>query len=351
MSEPRKICFLIPNLSDGGAQRQCAAIASALAIDPRVDFTLITLGTGVHFDEVTIPDDRLHVRQFRNFGDPRAIIWVTRTLRSLQPEVIVSWLHPADIISSIASKLSGTRWVLSERDSAYPPALKYRIRRTVGRHADGIVANSVKGADYWRKAKTRAPVTTIPNVVLAPVAKTATTVKEARALCIGRLEPQKNVAQVIDIFAEAQSVTRSATLKIVGTGSTHSALLADIHRRQLTNSIKISPFTKDVIAQYKSSRVLVSASQHEGMPNVLMEAVAMGLLPVVSRIPEHTAILGPDYRYYIDLDDTDSSNALVLERAFAERNVENHLQYARNILTSLNIDTIKDLYVDFLTNL
>ena len=58
-----------------------------------------------------------------------------------------------------------------------------------------------------------------------------------------------------------------------------------IAENRLEDRIKIHPFTKEIHTYYREATVYVLASRWEGMPLVLMEAMAYGLPVVASDIP------------------------------------------------------------------
>jgi len=58
-----------------------------------------------------------------------------------------------------------------------------------------------------------------------------------------------------------------------------------IAENRLEDRIKIYPFTKEIHTYYREATVYVLASRWEGMPLVLMEAMAYGLPVVASDIP------------------------------------------------------------------
>ena len=116
-----RVCFFIPSLDGGGAQRQCIALVNALQHTPGVEVHLILLGPGVHDDSLDVSRLRLHRIEVRNFASPFALAFVVRTLRRVRPDLLISWLHPADIWSYAATRVvRGVPWVMTERDFRLP---------------------------------------------------------------------------------------------------------------------------------------------------------------------------------------------------------------------------------------
>ncbi len=67
----------------------------------------------------------------------------------------------------------------------------------------------------------------------------------------------------------------------------------------------------DALALIARSRLLSISSRHEGGPNVLTEALALGTPIVASRIPGNVGILGNDYAGYFDVEDTEALSELL----------------------------------------
>ena len=72
---------------------------------------------------------------------------VVSLTRHLQPDVVHTWLAHMDIIGGSAARLVRVPWVMSERSAelSYPRSAISTIRRTIGKSADLIVANSAGG--------------------------------------------------------------------------------------------------------------------------------------------------------------------------------------------------------------
>ena len=315
-----RVCFFIPSLGDGGAQRQCIALLNELQHVQGIELHLIVLAAGEHERSLDVSSLKLHRTEVRNFASFKALLFVVRTLRRERPDLLVSWLHPADILAYLATRIvRGVRWVMTERDSAYPDELIYNVRKRTGHSADIIIANSRQGQAMWKSIAPSSRVLQIPNISLVrPAIQENHDGRSASAQCIfvGRLEPQKNVRMLAEAFAHFATGEASARLIVVGRGSEANSMREVLQRHSLEQRADFVGFRHDVPELMARSRVLLSLSRHEGMPNVVMEAVATGLLVVVSNIPEHRALLGDDYPYFVDLDSPSAEAAAIIDKAW-----------------------------------
>ncbi|KUR73694.1 hypothetical protein AQZ52_01625 [Novosphingobium fuchskuhlense] len=346
---PTKVTFLIPGFADGGAQRQCILLLNALRNDPDLELRLIHFYDGVHFE--LLNREGLAIQRFDSTSnyDPRNLLRVWRALHRDRPDVLMTWLHACDVYGYVLRKtLPRVAWLMTERDSAYPNELRYNLRRRLGCHADTIIANSEKGAAYWRSNGARCEVRTVSNIV--PVMGTGATSLpvQPRIVTVGRLEPQKNPATVAAAFTLLARDNPALDFAVIGAGTEETALRSIIARAGCEERIAFLGFRKDVPDQLSRSTVVVSMSHNEGMPNVLLETVAAGRLAIVSDIPEHRALYGPDYPYYVaDRMDPAAVAATVTKALKAPDNTA-LLDHARRRMEAMTPQVVAQAYKDII---
>lgn len=102
-------------------------------------------------------------------------------------------------------------------------------------------------------------------------------------LCIGRLCPQKGQLTLIEAFAAVARELPEAKLVLAGDGEMRPEVEAAIRRFDLGRAVEITGWVDEasVRERLRSCRVMVLASFAEGLPVVLMEALAMRR-PVIS---------------------------------------------------------------------
>jgi glycosyltransferase involved in cell wall biosynthesis len=348
-----KVCFFIPSLDGGGAQRQCIALVNTLQHTSEVEVHLVLLGPGVHDDSLDVSGLRLHRIEVRNFASPFALAFVVRTLRRVRPDLLISWLHPADLLSYAATRVvRGLPWVMTERCSDYTDRPAYNVRKRVGRRAPAaIIANSEAGKQFWESLDPRPPVQMIPNMVIDGEVHAEAGVDRSKlvnCLFVGRLDPEKNVGAMTSAFVRLTAERPEARLVVAGVGG-HAAEVGRIAERGgVASRVELLGFRKDVPTLMSRARVMLSFSLHEGMPNVVMEAVGAGLPAVVSDIPEHRALLGEDYPFYVRLDSTAEEAAVVVAQAwdYGLTDDEQIYAHARETLATMTPERIGRAYID-----
>lgn len=296
-SRPARIAIFVPSLRGGGAERVAVDLANRLAIAGlRVDLLLVNREGPYEAElraEVNVID----------FGKSRAALCMlplVRYLRRSGPEALLTFLNHVNIIAIIAKTLSrvNTRLVVSERNSLvrFAQGGLNRVLRSLSAilypMADGIIAVS----DDMRMELIRelglAPdkVVAIPNPVdtqrirqLAQEAPLHAWLQDPTVpviLAVGRLCEQKNYLILLEAFRRVLE-TRSARLVVLGDGPLRSVLGQKAEALGIKERVDFVGFQSNPFGWMARARLLVSASRHEGFPNVLVQAMACGL-PVVS---------------------------------------------------------------------
>lgn len=98
---------------------------------------------------------------------------------------------------------------------------------------------------------------------------------------VGRLERQKRFDLLIDAFARLQGEGPRRVLCIAGDGPLRHELLSQVERLGISDRCRFLGHVKDVRRFYPALDVFVQSSEYEGTPNVVLEAMAMGI-PVVA---------------------------------------------------------------------
>lgn len=108
-----------------------------------------------------------------------------------------------------------------------------------------------------------------------------------RLLFVGRLEPEKGLPVLIRCVALLKAESKRVHLDIVGSGVEEGSLHKLIHDVGVTEDVTFHgyvPYGKSLFAHYHEADVFVLPSLSEGVPTVLLEAMAFGLPIIVSRV-------------------------------------------------------------------
>lgn len=111
-------------------------------------------------------------------------------------------------------------------------------------------------------------------------------------LFIGRLQYQKDPLTVLRGFAQASADCPSMHLHFVGQGQLEDVVCAEIEKLRIADRITRTKYHGQPHELYQSADCYVSASRYEGMPLVVLEALASDLPLTLTDCPGHERFLG-----------------------------------------------------------
>jgi glycosyltransferase involved in cell wall biosynthesis len=167
-------------------------------------------------------------------------------------------------------------------------ALSYSVTTVRGRLArflavrlaSQIVVLTESDVDaYNRLYSPTGRVICIPNIVKIP--QTKKTKRKNEVLAVGRLMPQKGFDLLLKAWTEVCTQIPDWTLCIVGEGPLRDVLVKQTANLGITNRIRFEPFSDVPFDLYAQCGIFVLSSRFEGLPYVLIEAMACGT-PCVS---------------------------------------------------------------------
>lgn len=284
----RTILFYINAIHDGGAERVILQIAKHFALyGNRV--ILVTSFVDKNF-EYPVPKmvERLSIEQeeirqgkfARNFS---RIMALRAICKREKPDVLVSFMCEPNFRALLATIGLPVKNIVSVRND---PNKEYRgkVGRFVGKYimpmADGCVFQT-EDAKAWFCKDLQNRSVIIPNAVKEEFFVTQRTPIKHRIVNCGRLSAQKNHKLLIEAFAKIADKILDAELHIYGEGVLHDTLQKLINELNLTNRVFLKGQSSNVPVVLSKADVFVLSSDYEGMPNALMEALAVGV-PCIS---------------------------------------------------------------------
>lgn len=140
-----------------------------------------------------------------------------------------------------------------------------------------------------------------------------------KCLTVGRLNEQKKIHRLIDVFSRLQHLNPNITLEIIGDGPERKALQTQAQNaRILDRTVFFRGWIQrqNLIQNYKNADVLLLSSDYEGMPNVVLEAMASSLAIVATEAPGTVELVHSDQNgYLIDKNQLQDFDAKLTELA------------------------------------
>lgn len=294
--EPTRIAFCITDLDVGGAERMFVELITRLdrqRWEPRV-YCLSGPGSLVErLTDANISVTCFGAKSIRQIG----VIWrLTSELRRFQPELVQCFLFHANLIGRLAAWWAGVRRVVcgirvAERRSRLPLWLDRLTQGCVDHNV--CVSQAVADFSVQDARLNPAKVSVIPNAVEFDRFANATAIDRATlgfsadaplTLFVGRFDPQKAPFILLEAFERLLKRHPKWQLLFVGRGPLWGPMAEWITARKLDPNIRLAGWRPDVPKLLKTADCLALPSLWEGMPNIVLEAMAAGLPVVVSRV-------------------------------------------------------------------
>jgi glycosyltransferase involved in cell wall biosynthesis len=274
----RNIMFVIRTMHGGGAERVVANLLNEFARMQKYNLFLLTGQSDDDDYQICKEIDRICNLSGNLIKD---IFMLRKIIRGKKIDVVFGIDLYANWCVCMSNFQTKSKMVISERNAPKHNFIslksKILIKLTYW-NADGYIFQSEEAMLCYSKSIQKKGVV-IHNPVKPDLPlKNGEDKKEIVA--IGRLNIQKNYPMMIKTFAIVHNSYPDYKLRIFGRGPEEEKIIDLIKQLKLTDSIKLEGFCENVHDHIINSQIFVMSSNCEGMPNALMEAMAMGF-PVV----------------------------------------------------------------------
>jgi len=298
------IASFLPALIGGGAEKVTLTLTAGLARAGRkVDFIV---GNRVGALANSVPEG-CNLIDLGGRRVTRSVIPLARYLRKTRPRAIISQMdfaNPLVVLASILSR-SGTPVICVEHTPPETMPYNYGFQRWINRimypRAAAVVAVSQGVAGSIRKhfGLPGLKVSVIHNGIVdeALMAKSrepvghpwlASTPAVPLFLAAGRLHRQKGFEYLLEAMAMVLK-RREARLIILGEGELHKELNAQTDRLGIRSQVDFGGFQSNPYPFFRAADCFVLSSIFEGLPTVLIEAMACGCKVVSTDCPSGPA--------------------------------------------------------------
>jgi glycosyltransferase involved in cell wall biosynthesis len=297
-----RIVVFLSGLQAGGAERVATRVCEWLS-EAGHDVCLLTLDsvgndfysiphgvTRIGLDE-TSPSKNLVHATFRNFI---RLIKIRKEVKRWKADLVLSLCDTNNVLMLFALIGFNCRKVISERNDPIQktPSRFWQMTR---RMAYPMAHLHVSQSDYvskWLRGR-------YPNLRCVTIGNTAGSCPAylrhrgsglaengvgLRIVTVGRLTEQKGMDIVLRALADARNKTKARLeLYIVGGGEQLDSLKILATQLGLSDDVKFRGMVSDIWDELAISDIFVLGSRWEGFPNVLVEAMSVGLPSITSK--------------------------------------------------------------------
>lgn len=282
-----RILFYINAIHQGGAERVIVNLANQFS-EKGDEVTLVT--SFEDYWEYPVSDNVVRYsfeqRDFKKEGFLRQNIKWTLNLRNVikkyNPDVVISFMAEPNfrtILASVGLKAKRIISVRNDPNKEYPNFVYRILAKLLYLFADGIVFQT-EDAKKWFSAVIQKKSEIIYNQVDQKFYTCSNSEEKKGIVTCGRLVEQKNQAMLVEAFSKIADVI-DENLYIYGEGELRDNLEKQIRESELEDRVFLPGDIKNVEEMLSKAALFVLPSDYEGMPNALMEAMAVGV-PCIS---------------------------------------------------------------------
>lgn len=289
----KKVIFLIPTLSMGGGERVVSELSLSLP-DP-IERIIVLFKNEVFYPykgkliplNISLSNNPF----FRIYYLFVAVLRFRKIIKAENPDYIISFGVPANIINILSSKKTILR---IDTFLSYLPGniYKFLIKIFYNKSSKIICVSKASAKDLIDNFRIKEEkvkviynpldIKKIQNLALEPLEPEYEKIFDKPVMIsIGRLTKGKNHSRLIRTFKEVKNIVKEAQLVILGTGELESDLRKNIKDFGLENDIHLLGRQRNPFKFLAKSKAFVLFSSQEGLPYVILEAMACGL-PIIS---------------------------------------------------------------------
>lgn len=281
-----KITIFIGGLSGGGAERVVCNLANYLAAKKN-SVEIITMSEDT---PVTKLSEGISVFPFLRESERKNKLYnfilryrrIKGYVRGSDTEIYLVMLPVTTLLLLHFKRFIKVPVIYSERNDpkVYPAYIKFLLKRYIKR-AQGAVFQTEEARDWYRSVYSGKSVI-IPNAINPEFIKEPYKGERKKEIvAAGRMTEQKNFSLLISAFSDISGDYPEYRLVIYGEGNRKDEYIRLAEKLGISEKVSFPGYVADIGEKIADASLFVLSSDYEGMPNALMEAMALGL-PCIS---------------------------------------------------------------------
>ena len=213
---------------------------------------------------------------------------VYTAIKTINPDIIIPFIDTVVICSFIANIFISKKFIYTVRVSPWhegqtSTSFSRLVRKVIAKKADAIMLQNNEQAEFFPKNYSVKEFV-VPNPIpdkYNSIRKECYRNEIRNIVMVGRLDKQKNYPLALCAMHEFTSSSSLVKLHIYGEGIEMENLSNRIKELGLERVCILEGRTQSIDEVLKDADLYLMTSNYEGMPNALMEAMAMGV-PCIS---------------------------------------------------------------------
>lgn len=290
---PQRVVFVLPDLAGGGAQSVMLNVAGELD-RRRYQVSLLVAGSDRTLADRVPERIEFEAGEFSKLR--QGLPWLIRRIRFIKPDAVISVMGYLNI-SLLAFRCffpRRTRVIVREANALdatlrnFPLLLRMvcPYRRLYPKAAAIVAPTAIIAKQISEVAPAAAErVRVIPNPVNTKMVRSRAPKpkrrdgKGLRLVAAGRLTHQKGFDRLLDMACQLPATTR---IDVFGDGSDLEKLQRKAHALGLVERVSFRGFSNELPSWLAGADAFVLPSRWEGLPNVVLESLAVGTPAIIS---------------------------------------------------------------------
>ena len=286
----KKLMIVTHKMSGGGCERVIAQLLNCFARDG-IECKLVTeCGVPSFYD---LPESVEQI--YLTFGKtlptgkiPKAYRKLRKLVKQEKPDLVLAMPEKVNVWTVLF--LLGTKVpvVVSERNDPHrhpENRLKRILRSFVYPFADGFIFQTSDAAACFSKSIQKRGVVLDNPLDTSRIPARYEGERRKVIVAAGRLHEQKNFDLLIRAFARFYKDHHAYSLVICGEGPEKERLMKTASRLGVAGAVELPGQSRTLLEDINDCAMFVLSSDYEGMPNVLLEAMACGLSCIATDCP------------------------------------------------------------------
>lgn len=290
-----KVVFFVGTLQAGGLERFVTRVSVKAKQEQKFNPIVICLNkcTGIFLDELLAAKVPVYEAPSRWFRSPLRWWQLVQLIRNIQPDIVHSQVNFSMVQQYLASFMAGVPFTVTERNcyqrrgwALWRRRFQYAFLKFCGVRYS---ANSIRVAEHLATMLGEKPETfmVLPNGIEVSACNVLLPTKgkptfPVRIAYVARMAPHKGHLFFLNVLEQLNFKRKiNCNAVLIGDGAMRQAIEKAVIDKNLTGNITLTGVVNNVEDYLLTSDIVCLLSEFEGMPNVIMEAMAVGK-PVIA---------------------------------------------------------------------